>query len=240
MRITAVIPCYNEGKYIADVVRETRKYVDRVIVIDNMSTDRTAEIVGDMFDPMIDCWICYKKGAGAATRLGIAYALNPKPAVYADIIVTLDGDGQHDPAEIPSLVKPIQDNRASLVIGSRFMKEYKIEKYRKLGIDIITFLYNFGSIREVTDAQSCFRAFTRDVAKKVNIEEAGFGYSTEFLIKARAMCFRIEEVPISCIYHEEFKENSTLNPIKHGFNVAMKTIKWRLKEELTGSLVKDM
>jgi glycosyltransferase involved in cell wall biosynthesis len=171
----------------------------------------------------------------------------------ADIIVTLDSDGQHNPNEIPQVLKPILEGRADLVVGSRFMshKDYldeasyacgtyyfekqeygaihrKIPCYRKFGIDIINWLYNVCNGNKLIDTQSCFRAYTRQLIEKLTIEEDGFGFSTEVLIKARKKKVRMVEVPISCIYHR-LEQDSTMNPLKHGFLVAYKTVKWRIK-----------
>ncbi len=230
MQITAIIPCYNAEKHIAEVITKTQKHVNRVLVVDNMSTDRTAEIACEVNNGW-DFQKCFVRGAGATTALGIAYSLNPHPRVFADIIVTLDSDGQHDPDEIPLLVQPLVEKKADLVIGSRFMGDYQIARYRKFGIDVITALYNKGNRKKIIDGQSCFRAFNRDVAKNIKITEHGFGFSTEFIIKARARGYRIVEVPITCIYHKTHGENSTLNPVRHGLGVALKTVKWRIKED---------
>ncbi len=222
--IVAVIPCYNEEKTIADIVVRAKKYCHRVIVVDNGSSDKTSLAASESGAMVVQ----YREvqGAGATTSFGINTALVNKKH---DIIVMIDGDGQHNPDEIPLLVNPIMDGEADLVIGSRFLGEYKIAKYRKFGIDIINWLYNIGRADKLTDTQSCFRAFIREIAEKVGVTENGFGFSTEFLIKARK--FRIREVPISCIYHQDYHQNSTKNPITHGIEVAFATIKWRILDK---------
>jgi hypothetical protein len=98
-------------------------------------------------------------------------------------------------------------------------------KYRKFGIDVITFLYNFGSKVRVSDSQCCLRAQNRKLIEAVNITEAGFGFSVQVLIQARKKGFTIKEVPVSCVYHSQ---SSTLNPITHGLGVAFDVIKHRL------------
>jgi len=155
----------------------------------------------------------------------------------ADILVTLDGDGQHNPDEIPALISPITEGKADLVIGSRFPQPHlnqsqlisinlnHVPKYRKLGIDVITWLYNFGSKMKVSDSQSCFRAHSRKLLQAIEITEPGFGFSVEVLIKARRNGLAIMEVPISCIYHPQ---GSTDNPITHGLGVAFTVMKLRL------------
>lgn len=223
MRTIAVIPAYNEESTIGDIVRGTLKYAYVVLVVDNNSSDSTAfkaKSVG------ANIALCYEQGAGAATREGLRFIRFLKGDY---VIVTLDGDGQHNPGDISLLAGIIKDGTADLVIGSRFLADYQIPRYRKFGIDIITWLYNVGHKQKITDSQCCFRAFNQKILRQVEIKENGFGFSTEMLIKARKLGFKITEVPISCIYHEDFKKNSTLNPIRHGLEVAFKTVCWRLK-----------
>lgn len=219
MRVTAVIPAYNEEANILDVVSMASKYCDRIIVVDDCSKDKTAQIAEEAGAEVLVH--SHNKGAGAATKAGLWQARE------SDIIVTLDGDGQHKPEEIPRLLSPIINDKADIVIGSRFLKPFKVQKYRKFGIDVITWLYNIGHKQKITDGQSCFRAFSSYAAELIYIEEDDFGFSTEFLIKARLLRFRITEVPISCIYRN-YEQDSTLNPLRHGLGVAWKTIKWRV------------
>lgn len=224
MKVVAVIPCYNEEKTIADIVNRTARYVEKVIVADDCSIDNTANIASEAGANVVRGK--FQQGFGGNMMSGIKSALaNGKP----DIVVTLDGDGQHNPDEIPQVIEPIMNGQVDIVIGSRFMGNYNAPRYRKFGIDVITWLYNVGDKQKITDSQSCLRAYKREVLEVINLEECGFGLSTEVLIKARAYGFRIKEVPISCIYHKEFSMNSSMNPIKHGLGVALCTIKWRLR-----------
>jgi glycosyltransferase involved in cell wall biosynthesis len=222
MKITAVIPCYNEAPFIENIVYTTRKYVDLVVVADDNSDDQTIKLARNagayvvLNNPK-------ERGTGRNTRLGIKVALHKE----ADIVVTLDGDGQHDPDEIPKLLKCMTDNNAGLVIGSRFLGFYELPRYRKLGIDFITWLYNLGRKQKITDGQSGFRVYSKELLNVVEIDESGFGFSVETLIKARAMGFKICEVPVSCIYHNESKFNSTINPLLHGFQIVRAIIKWQ-------------
>ena len=201
-----------------------KKYVDEVIVADDNSDDETSQIALKAGAMVVKGKS--QQGFGKNIILGISVALaNLKP----DIVVTLDGDGQHNPDEIPRVIKPIINGDADLVIGSRFMGVFDVPMYRKIGIDIITWLYNVGHRQRIVDGQSCFRAYKKELLEVITINESGFGFSTEILIKARMQGFRILEVPVSCIYHKEFSKNSTMNPIKQGLNVALSTIKWRWK-----------
>ncbi len=219
-KILAVIPCLNEGQFIKDIVTRARKYADRVIVIDDGSTDNTAEAAEKAGARVIKHGV--RRGAGAATRS----AFEATKKYEADILVTLDGDGQHNPDEITQVLAPILKGEADLVIGSRFLQSdlIKAPKYRKFGIDVITWLYNFGSKVKVSDSQSCFRAHSRRLVEAVEITEDGFGFSVQVLIQARRKNFVIKEVPVSCIYH---LQGSSLNPVAHGLGVAWGVIKLR-------------
>ena len=228
------MPAYNEELMIADVVNRTKKYVDDIVVVDDGSKDKTPQIIQKLGVK----WILHRKnhGAGMATQNGIDKALYHK----ADIIVTLDGDGQHDIEEIPKLLQPIINNEADVVVGSRFLKPLgfdklkelkmiKVPKYREFGIKVITWFYNIGSKQKVKDSQCCFRAFNRKALSSFQIDEYGFGFTCETLIKCRKAGLRIKEVPVTCIYHSDFKMNSSMNPIKQGLITVFKTIYWRTK-----------
>lgn len=224
MKTVAVIPCFNEEKFIGDIVSRVKKYVDAVIVVDDGSSDDTSLIAQDAGAQVVKH--LKSKGAGAATRTGIEHAKE----LNADVVVTLDGDGQHKPEEIPILLEAISSRNADIVIGSRFnRKGYRIPKYRKIGIDIINWLLNVFSNLKIDDAQSGFRAYNKRFINLISIEENGFGFSVEVLIKARAKNLTIFPVPISCIYHED---GSTLNPVIHGITVALKVVKYRILELL--------
>ncbi len=226
MKIIAVIPCYNAEEAIGNVVRRAKRLVDSVVVVDNNSGDETGSRACEAGASVMQ--YLEKQGAGASTGLGVSVVLASE---HPDIVVTLDGDGQHDPDELPRVIKPIVDGEADLVIGSRFLYRYRLPRYRKLGIDVITWLYNAGAKQKITDGQSCFRAYSRAALGAIlPIKEDGFSFSIETLVKARARGLRIVEVPVSCIYHSDPRKNSTINPIRHGLSVALGAIRWRIWE----------
>lgn len=190
-------------------------------MVDDGSTDATSKVARAAGAEVIRHRT--NQGAGAATKTAFEAAKRR----HADILVTLDGDGQHNPDEIPRLLAPILDGEADLVIGSRFLRPnlQQMPKYRKFGIDVITLLYNLGSKVRVSDSQCCFRAQNRRLIEAVNITEPGFSFSVQVLIQARRRGFTIKEVPVSCIYHSQ---GSSLNPVAHGLGVALSVIKHRL------------
>jgi glycosyltransferase involved in cell wall biosynthesis len=237
-RVVAAIPCYNEANFIGDVVRRTAAHVDAVVVVDDGSSDGTAaaaRAAGAIVRRHET-----NRGPGAAARTCLAAARE----LEADVLITLDGDGQHDPDEIPAVVAPLLDGQADgsgvadasavadVVIGSRFLGGYNnVARYRKFGIDVITFLYNVGSREMITDGQSCFRAYSKRALETLNITEDGFGFSVETLVQARRAGLHIGEASISCIYHEE---SHSMNPVLHGLGVALMVVKHRVLATLNG------
>jgi glycosyltransferase involved in cell wall biosynthesis len=227
--IIGIIPCLNEEKFIGDVVARAEKYLSKIIVIDDGSTDSTSRIAEAAGATIIK----HEKprGAGAATRTGFNEALK----LGADIVITLDGDAQHNPDEIPRLIQAIVNSGADLVIGSRFINpETNIKLHRRFGISVITYSYNFGRKRGFSDAQSCFRAYSKNYLNRIKITEDNFGFSIETLVKARKLNLNIIEVPISCIYHPGAH---TLNPVIHGIMVCWNVLKWRFKVEILNSKI---
>jgi glycosyltransferase involved in cell wall biosynthesis len=220
MNVVAVIPCLNEETFISDIVTRAGKYVQTVIVVDDGSTDLTKEVAEKAGAKVIRHES--SRGAGAATRSGLEAA----KAQNADVVITIDGDGQHNPDEIPRLIAPVENGNADIVIGSRFLSDNgNVKKYRKFGIDLITTLFNIGAKAGVTDSQSGFRAYSRKAVNSIIITDDGFGFSVETLIKARKLGLSMTAAPISCIYHAE---GSTLNPLIHGMTVVWSLIKYRI------------
>jgi O-antigen/teichoic acid export membrane protein len=217
--VVAAIPCYNESRFIEDVVRRSQSYVDAVVVVDDGSSDDTAELARaagaqTLLHPI-------NMGPGAAARDCLQLGLD----MQADVLVTLDGDGQHNPDEIPDVIAPILTGEADLVIGSRFMGRHNnVARYRRFGIGVITLLYNAGARTRITDGQSCFRAYNRRALETLHITEPGFGFSVETLVQARSAGLRIRETSISCVYHDE---SHSMNPVLHGVEVALMVMKHR-------------
>jgi glycosyltransferase involved in cell wall biosynthesis len=151
----------------------------------------------------------------------------------ADVLVTLDADGQHDPQEIPNVLKPIAEGEADVVIGSRFVdadgtKEMPL--YRRAGARLITKLVNGSSKNGVSDAQSGFRAYNRQALERLSVVEAGMGASVELLLEASKHDLKICEVPSSCKYSNGKVATSTEHPIRHGIGVVMSIIRLVVEE----------
>jgi len=152
--ITAILPAYNEEVSIGSVVLQTKKYADRIIVVDDGSSDRTAEVAEMAGAEVIRH--PQNRGKGAALKTGFE-ALN-----CTGVVVTIDTDGQHDPADIPRLVAPILQGEADMVNGSRYLNGNKKDTpmYRRVGQKVLDTATNFDAGLSVTDSQSGFRAFS--------------------------------------------------------------------------------
>ena len=219
MKVVAAIPCHNEARFIGDVVLGALPLVDHVVVIDDGSTDDSEAAARAAGARVIRH--PSNRGYGAA----IASALHHAIACGADVLVTLDGDGQHDPAEIPRVAQPILDSSTDLAIGSRFLgAPNNVPAYRGFGISVITGLFNVGSRVRTTDAQSGFRAYRVTAFSSLLPADAGMGASVELLVRARARRLRFKDVPVSCKYHPA---GSSLNPVLHGLGVALKVLRFR-------------
>ena len=220
-RVVAVIPSLNTASTIQEVVSEAKKHVNQVIVIDDGSHDSTAEmarVAGALVKSHLT-----NKGYGEAIKSCFKVAEESD----ADVLVVLDGDGQHKPEEISYLVTPILRGEADLIIGSRFLGNgVKIPRYRRFGISVITSLFNFGSRTKVTDTQSGFRAYRRNIFETFHLSERGMSVSIEILEKARRKGAVIKEVPVSCLYTSS---KFNLKVINHGLDVALSVIRLRLK-----------
>ncbi|MCK4482382.1 glycosyltransferase family 2 protein [Candidatus Bathyarchaeota archaeon] len=221
------IPAYNEEKTIAKVVLQAQKYADKVVVCDDGSTDCTAEIAERLGADVVrhEC----NQGYGAAIQCLFKRARE----LGADVLVTLDADGQHVPSEIPNVVKPIIDGVADVVIGSRLVDKrlaYTMPWYRRAGVKFITKIVNNTSRHSVKDAQSGFRAYNRRCIETLPIFENGMGVSVEILINARKQGLRVQEVSATCNYDEDV-ENSTHNPISHGADVIMSLVKLLVEDK---------
>jgi glycosyltransferase involved in cell wall biosynthesis len=193
------------------------------VIADDHSTDNTRKIAENMFLHVI--LNTGHKGVGRNTATGIALAWS----LGADIVVTLDGDGQHNPSDIPKLLEPITKYGADIVIGARDWTP--MPWYRQVGNLVIDCAYDNRGLwltgKHVVDTQSGFRVYTRKAIETIRWEDNGFGFSTETLIKARKLKLKVIEVPINVIYHADLKENSSSNPVKHGVGVLLKTLRWR-------------
>ncbi len=219
--VTCVIPAYNEDEIIGDVVKAVREECSQIIVVNDGSTDdthRNAERAGAL---VIDHTV--NLGTGASEEIGIKASL----LLGADVIVTLDADGQHDPSEIPRLLEPIQSGEADMVIGSRFLQpEGTMPLLKRVGNSILTHLTSILCGAEITDSQSGFRALTRQTAEDMNDLPNDYSWASEMIAKAHRRGFRIREVPVRTIY-DQYSSSKGTN-IFDGLRILLALVKSRL------------
>jgi glycosyltransferase involved in cell wall biosynthesis len=201
-RVVAVIPAYNEDRFIGSVVLKILPYVDWVVVVDDGSKDRTAHIARQAgADVLVHC---VNRGKAKALQTGFARALE----LGADVVVILDGDGQHNPEEIPIVAEPILRDQADMVIGSRFREtKSQIPIWRQFGQHALTLATNVASGVPSSDSQSGFRAFRASALASLEISGEGFSIESELQFWAREQRLRVKEAPISVIYAEKAKRN---------------------------------
>lgn len=213
--LVAIIPAYNEEKALADVIGKTFEHVDEVIVVDDGSSDKTSEVAIEAGARVIKHSV--NLGKGEALKSGF------KAVGDDSIIITIDGDGQHNPSEIPDLVRPIIEDGADLVNGSRYMNgpEENTPAYRRVGQKVLDIATNISAGTKVTDSQSGFRAFSPKSKNVFRFKDTGFGIESEMLVDAAEAGLKIVEVPITVRYD---LDGSTKDPITHGvgvlFNIA--------------------
>jgi glycosyltransferase involved in cell wall biosynthesis len=215
--VVACIPAFNEEKNIGGVVIRALKFVDRVVVCDDGSSDLTSDIAKGLGAIVVRHE--RNMGYGAALKSSFQEAIK----LGANVVVTLDGDGQHNPGEIPRLVDRLIEGDVEMVIGSRFLEGggSNAPKWRKAGIKMITGLTSNKELG-LTDAQSGFRAYKREALESLVLTEEGMGVSTEILLKAGENGLKVAEVPVNISYSEG---SSTHNPVVHGVDVVLSTVK---------------
>jgi len=213
----AVLPAYNEELVIGSVVLRTKQYVDRVIVVDDGSSDRTAEVAKLAGAEVIQ--LEHNTGKAYTIILGLRHARK----TGCTVAVMLDADGQHDPREIPRVAKLVSIGKADLVIGSRFLsKNRSIPAYREIGQKTLDLFTNIGAKTKVTDSQSGFRALSCQALDNLDFKSDGYNIESDMIAHFSALGLPIMEVPISVNYDVPHKHKK--HPITHGVGVLTRLI----------------
>jgi glycosyltransferase involved in cell wall biosynthesis len=227
VKLTVVIPCYNEVATIESVLEAVRNapYPDKeIIVVDDCSTDGSRNKLKNLRPGLVDQVIYHEvnQGKGAALRSGIQ-------AATGDVVIIQDADLEYDPNEYQKLVEPIANGRADVVYGSRFMgaEPHRVLYFwHRVGNGFLTLLSNMFSNLNLTDMETCYKVFRREVIQSIRIEENRFGFEPEVTAKIGKQGWRIYEVGIS-YYGRTYEEGK-----KIGWRDGMRAIVCILKYNL--------
>ena len=212
MYLLACVPAYNEEGVIGDLIKKMLPFVDSVVVCDDGSSDLTSKEAEDAGAFVIQH--STNKGKGAALKSLFDYAKHSN----ADVIVTIDGDGQFLPEEIPKLAKDVENGKSDIVIGYRFETEKDMPSYRKFGNKILDEVSKKAANLNLRDTQSGFRAYSKQAIAKIHFKNNGFAADSEILIDASEKNLSISEQNVSVLYNTGNK-TSTNNPVRHGSGV---------------------
>jgi glycosyltransferase involved in cell wall biosynthesis len=210
MKLSIVIPVFNEVSTIEEVIHRVQSvpFEKEIIIVDDYSTDGTVNLLRKFDANQENVKVYYhgrNQGKGAALRTGFA-------AVQGDVVIIQDADLEYDPREYSKVLEPIQDGRADVVYGSRFLggPHRVLFFWHSVGNKFLTLLSNTLSNLNLTDMETCYKAFRREVMKDLSLKSNRFGFEPEFTMKIAKRKFRIYEVPISYsgrTYHEGKKIN---------------------------------
>jgi glycosyltransferase involved in cell wall biosynthesis len=209
-QVVAIVPAYNEERFIGSVVLKTKQYVDTVIVIDDGSSDATTEIA-EAAGAIV---VRHKRNQGKGHALNTGFQRARELAPQATVL--MDGDGQHLAEEIPGLLAPILADEADIVVGSRYMhKECGVPRHRVLGHWAFTSMINLLSGVSLSDSQNGFRAFSAKALDEVSFSSDGFSVESEMQFLARDHRLRVAEAPVTALYPDAPKRSV----IAHGLMV---------------------
>jgi len=222
-RTLIVIPCFNEETTIGSVILKAKKYGDTILVVDDGSSDSTADIAREAGAIVITH--LKNRGKSAAIKTGFQYALEKG----FDYVVTIDGDGQHNPDEIPSVLGNVINNGHDISIGYRVGDQTQMPKWRKVGKRVLDYGTSLGAGGFVTDSQCGFRAFNRRAVESITPRLTGdnFSIESEQLVRAHELNLGVTNTSVTCKYED--LDTSTKNPATHGVSVLSYVI-WLVAE----------
>lgn len=219
LKLCAVIPAYNSESTIALVVAQTQRHVDRVVVVNDGSTDQTARAARRAGAHLLGC--VRNRGKGHALGMGFAYALSHS----FEAVITLDADLQHDPREIPNFVHRFKHSGAGIIIGNRMQSKTAYPSIRYAPNWVGTRCFSWLTGQTILDSQCGYRLYHRKVLGALSVLVDGFEAESDLLLRAGRHGFVIDFVPISAIYHNGNGEGSYYRPIRDTYYICINFLK---------------
>jgi glycosyltransferase involved in cell wall biosynthesis len=215
MKICGVIPAFNSEATITCVVKETRRHIDHVVVVDDGSTDHTAQRAEDAGARVIR--VKQNRGKGNALRISFRYAL----AKGFDAIITLDSDLQHDPSDIPAFIHQYHKDNSTMIIGNRLHRKENIPRIRYVPNRIGTYCFSWLIKQPVEDSQCGFRLYDRNVMENILILNDGFEAEADILLRAGRRGYTIRFIPVKTIYFSDEHYQSFFRPVYDTFRICI-------------------
>ncbi len=222
--LSVVIPCYNEKNSIREIVEKVRQAPIKnkeIIIVDDKSTDGTSEVLDREIKPLVSKVVHHEvnQGKGGALRTGFAHATG-------DLVIIQDADLEYDPNEYPKVVMPIVKDECDVCYGSRFLNQPpKGYKANQIANKTLTILSNCFTHQKLTDMETCYKVFRREIIQSIDIVENRFGFEPEITAKISKKGIKIKEVPIN--YYPRTNEEGKKIGIKDGFRAIYCIWKYR-------------
>ena len=217
LKSCVVIPAYNAAKTLGPLVRHIRQLKVDAVVVNDGSTDETAQVATASGALVISHLANH--GKGVAVRSGFAFAMEKG----YDVVVTMDGDGQHDPAELPRLLEEVARDGVAVVVGNRVQERWRMPRVRRWTNEVMSGIVSWMARQDIPDSQCGFRVVRRKALEQMRLSSRHFDIETELLLAASRVGWRISSIPIRTIYD---KHPSQIHPLMDGLRFILLIVRY--------------